>query len=70
MLFGLVIGGMMGMDMGGRFKKGGYVLGRAGLTEGNGGGMSGGMVGGMIGGLGIGRGMVMLRKKLRKEERG
>ncbi|WP_145400173.1 hypothetical protein [Staphylococcus epidermidis] len=70
MLVGVVIGGMMGIEMGGGFNKGGYVFASAGLREGNGGGISGGMIGGMIGGLGMGRGMLMFRRKLSKEERG
>ena len=68
-LLGLVLGGMMAIDMGGPFNKAAYVFGTASLASGNYEIMASVMAGGMIPPLAIALCSTFFKKKFTKRER-
>ena len=68
-LLGLVLGGMMSIDMGGPVNKAAYVFGTAALSNGNYDIMAAVMVGGMVPPLAIALSTTFFPKKWTKEER-
>ena len=68
-VLGLVLGGMMAIDMGGPFKKAAYVFGTAAITSGNYDIMAAVMVGGMTPPCAIALATLLFKNKFTKEER-
>ena len=67
-LLGLVLGGMMAIDMGGPFNKAAYVFGTAAIAAGNYDIMTAVMIGGMTPPIGIALASIFFKKKFTKEE--
>lgn len=67
-LLGLILGGMMAIDMGGPINKAAYVFGVASLGEGNGHIMAAVMAGGMVPPLGIALATTFFKSKFTKAE--
>jgi PTS system fructose-specific IIC component len=68
-LLGIVLGGMMSIDMGGPFNKAAYVFGTASLTTGNYDIMAAVMIGGMVPPLAIALACTFFRRKFTPDER-
>lgn len=68
-LLGLVLGGMMSVDMGGPVNKAAYVFGTASLAQGTSGVMAAVMAGGMVPPLAIALATVFFKHKFTKRER-
>ena len=68
-VLGLVLGGMMAIDMGGPFNKAAYVFGTASIASGNYDIMAAVMVGGMTPPCAIALSTLLFKKKFTKEER-
>lgn len=68
-ILGLILGGMMAIDMGGPFNKAAYVFGTAAIAAGNYDIMAAVMVGGMTPPCAIALATLLFRKKFTKEER-
>ena len=68
-LLGLVLGGMMAIDMGGPFNKAAYVFGTAAIAAGNYDIMAAVMVGGMTPPCAIALATLLFKNKFSKEER-
>ncbi len=68
-VLGMVLGGMMSIDMGGPFNKAAYVFGTAQLAEGNFEVMAAVMAGGMVPPLAIGLCTTFFKKKFTEKER-
>ena len=68
-LLGLILGGMMSVDMGGPFNKAAYVFGTASIAAGNYDIMAAVMIGGMVAPLAIALLATFFPKKLPKKER-
>lgn len=68
-ILGIVLGGMMAIDMGGPFNKAAYVFGTAAIASGNYDIMAAVMVGGMTPPCAIALATLLFRKKFSKEER-
>lgn len=67
-VLGMILGGMMSIDMGGPFNKASYVFGTAQLAEGNFEVMAAVMAGGMVPPIAIGLCTVLFRKKFTRKE--
>jgi PTS system fructose-specific IIC component len=68
-LLGLILGGMMAIDMGGPFNKAAYVFGVAAITAGNYDIMAAVMIGGMTPPCAIALATILFKNKFTKEER-
>ena len=68
-VLGLVLGGMMSIDMGGPFNKAAYVFGTAAIAAGNYGIMAAVMIGGMTPPCAIALATILFKDKFTKEER-
>ena len=68
-MLGMILGGMMSIDMGGPFNKAAYVFGTAQLAEGNFGVMAAVMAGGMVPPLAIALCTTFFKKKFTEKER-
>lgn len=68
-ILGLILGGMMAIDMGGPFNKAAYVFGTAAIAAGNYDIMAAVMVGGMTPPCAIALATLLFKKKFTKEER-
>lgn len=68
-VLGLVLGGMMAIDMGGPFNKAAYVFGTAAIAAGNYDIMAAVMIGGMVPPCAIALATLLFKKKFTKEER-
>ena len=68
-ILGLVLGGMMAIDMGGPFNKAAYVFGTAAIAAGNYDIMAAVMVGGMVPPCAIALATLLFKDKFTKEER-
>ena len=68
-VLGLVLGGMMAIDMGGPFNKAAYVFGTAAIAAGNYGIMAAVMIGGMTPPCAIALATILFKDKFTKEER-
>ncbi len=68
-ILGLVLGGMMAIDMGGPFNKAAYVFGTAAIAAGNYDIMAAVMIGGMTPPCAIALATLLFKKKFTKEER-
>ena len=68
-LLGLVLGGMMAIDMGGPFNKAAYVFGTAAIAAGNFDIMAAVMIGGMVPPCAIALATILFKNKFTKEER-
>lgn len=68
-ILGLILGGMMAIDMGGPFNKASYVFGTAAIAAGNYDIMAAVMIGGMTPPCAIALGTLFFKKKFTKEER-
>ena len=68
-ILGLILGGMMAIDMGGPFNKAAYVFGTAAIAAGNYDIMAAVMIGGMTPPCAIALATLLFRKKFTKEER-
>ena len=68
-VLGLVLGGMMAIDMGGPFNKAGYVFGTAAIAAGNYDIMAAVMIGGMTPPCAIALATILFKDKFTKEER-
>ena len=68
-VLGLVLGGMMAIDMGGPFNKAAYVFGTAAIAAGNFDIMAAVMVGGMVPPIGIAIATLIFKNKFTEEER-
>ena len=68
-VLGLILGGMMAIDMGGPFNKAAYVFGTAAITAGNYDIMAAVMIGGMTPPCAIALATLLFKNKLTKEER-
>lgn len=68
-ILGMILGGMMAIDMGGPFNKASYVFGTAAIAAGNYDIMAAVMIGGMIPPCAIAIATLLFKKKFRKEER-
>ena len=68
-ILGLILGGMMAIDMGGPFNKAAYVFGTASIAAGNYDIMAAVMVGGMTPPCAIALASLLFKKKFTKEER-
>ncbi len=68
-LLGLVLGGMMAVDMGGPFNKAAYVFGTASIAAGNYDIMAAVMIGGMVPPCAIALATILFKNKFTKEER-
>lgn len=68
-LLGLILGGMMAIDMGGPFNKAAYVFGVAAISSGNYDIMAAVMIGGMTPPCAIALATLLFKKKFTKEER-
>ena len=66
---GLILGGMMAIDMGGPFNKAAYVFGTAAITSGNYDIMAAVMIGGMVPPLAIALAAALFKNKFTEEER-
>ncbi|TDM03631.1 PTS fructose transporter subunit IIABC [Macrococcus carouselicus] len=69
-LLGLVVGGMMAIDMGGPFNKAAYAFGLAAIDAGNYAPITAAMVGGMVPPLAIALAMILFKRKFTKVQRG
>lgn len=69
-ILGLVLGGMMAIDMGGPFNKAAYTFGIAALEAGNNAPITAAMIGGMVPPLAIALSMIIFKKKFTKVQRG
>lgn len=69
LVLGLVLGGMMAIDMGGPFNKAAYVFGTAAIAAGNYDIMAAVMIGGMTPPCAIALATLLFKKKFTKEER-
>ncbi len=67
-VLGMILGGMMSIDMGGPFNKAAYVFGTAQLAEGNFEVMAAVMAGGMVPPIAIGLCTVLFRRKFTRKE--
>ena len=68
-LLGMILGGMMSIDMGGPFNKAAYVFGTAAIAAGNYGIMAAVMIGGMTPPCAIALATILFKKKFTKTER-
>lgn len=68
-LLGIVLGGMMAIDMGGPFNKAAYVFGTASIASGNYHVMAAVMIGGMVPPCAIALATLLFKKKFTEEER-
>lgn len=68
-VLGLILGGMMAIDMGGPFNKAAYVFGSAAIAAGNYDIMAAVMIGGMTPPCAIALASILFKKKFTKEER-
>lgn len=68
-ILGMILGGMMAIDMGGPFNKASYVFGTAAIAAGNYDIMAAVMIGGMIPPCAIAIATLLFKKKFTKEER-
>ena len=68
-VLGLILGGMMAIDMGGPFNKAAYVFGTAAIAAGNYDIMAAGMIGGMTPPCAIALATLLFKNKFTKEER-
>ena len=68
-LLGLILGGMMAIDMGGPFNKAAYVFGTASIASGNYDIMAAVMIGGMVPPCAIALSTILFKNKYTKEER-
>lgn len=68
-LLGLIVAGMMAIDMGGPFNKAAYVFGTASIASGNFDIMAAVMIGGMVPPCAIALSTLLFKKKFTKEER-
>ena len=68
-ILGLILGGMMAIDMGGPFNKAAYVFGTAAIAAGNYDIMAAVMIGGMVPPCGIALATLLFRNKFTKAER-
>lgn len=68
-ILGMILGGMMAIDMGGPFNKASYVFGTAAIAAGNYDIMAAVMIGGMIPPYAIAIATLLFKKKFTKEER-
>ena len=68
-ILGLILGGMMSIDMGGPFNKAAYVFGTAGIASGNYDIMAAVMIGGMVPPCAIALATLLFKNKFTKEER-
>ena len=69
LILGLVLGGMMAIDMGGPFNKASYVFGTAAIASGNYDVMAAVMIGGMVPPCAIALATLLFKNKFTKEER-
>ncbi len=69
LILGLILGGMMAIDMGGPFNKAAYVFGTAAIAAGNYDIMAAVMIGGMTPPCAIALATLLFKKKFTKEER-
>ena len=69
LILGLVLGGMMAIDMGGPFNKAAYVFGTAAIAAGNYDIMAAVMIGGMVPPCAIALATILFKNKFTKEER-
>ena len=69
LLLGMILGGMMAIDMGGPFNKAAYVFGTASIAAGNYDIMAAVMIGGMVPPCAIALATLLFRRKFTKEER-
>lgn len=69
LVLGLVLGGMMAIDMGGPFNKASYVFGTAAIASGNYDVMAAVMIGGMVPPCAIALATLLFKNKFTKEER-
>lgn len=69
-LLGIVVAGMMSIDMGGPFNKAAYVFGTASIAAGNYDIMAAVMIGGMVPPCAIALSTILFKKKWTKEEKG
>ncbi len=68
-ILGMILGGMMSIDMGGPFNKAAYVFGSAAIASGNYDIMAAVMIGGMVPPCGIALASLLFKNKFTKEER-
>ena len=68
-ILGMILGGMMAIDMGGPFNKAAYVFGTAAITAGNYDIMAAVMIGGMVPPCAIALATLLFKDKFTKEER-
>lgn len=68
-ILGMILGGMMAIDMGGPFNKAAYVFGTAGIAAGNYDIMAAVMIGGMVPPCAIALATMLFKNKFTKEER-
>ena len=68
-LLGLIVGGMMSIDMGGPFNKAAYVFGTAAIASGNYDVMAAVMIGGMVPPCAIALSTILFKNRFTKEER-
>ena len=68
-VLGIVLGGMMAIDMGGPFNKAAYVFGTAAIASGNYDIMAAVMIGGMVPPCAIALATILFKNKFTKEER-
>ena len=68
-ILGIILGGMMAIDMGGPFNKAAYVFGTAAIAAGNYDIMAAVMIGGMTPPCAIALASLLFKKKFTKEER-
>lgn len=69
LILGLVLGGMMAIDMGGPFNKASYVFGTAAIASGNYDVMAAVMIGGMVPPCAIALSTILFKNRFTKEER-
>ena len=69
LILGLILGGMMAIDMGGPFNKAAYVFGTASIAAGNYDIMAAVMIGGMVPPCAIALATILFKNKFTKEER-
>ena len=69
LILGIILGGMMAVDMGGPFNKAAYVFGTAAIASGNYDVMAAVMIGGMTPPCAIALASLLFKKKFTKEER-
>lgn len=69
LILGIVLGGMMAIDMGGPFNKASYVFGTAAIASGNYDVMAAVMIGGMVPPCAIALATLLFKNKFTKEER-